>query len=168
MRIRATLTAPHEGAERRVRNRHLLRLDVAISVGEQGTDASVHDLSTTGLRIETDEKLDVGELLVIELIERNVVEAEVIWSSDRSYGCRFTAPVSQGVIGAIVLQAPIDLPASVPSTSIHEVELDSGLDIFRLANWYEEFEKRRSASGEQLIGFRKVDEHIVALVSKLN
>lgn len=168
MRIRATLTTPLDGPDRRAKRRHVLHLDVAISVGEQGTDASVHDLSTRGLRIETDDKLEVGEQLVIELLDKTAVEAEVIWNSGRSYGCRFVTPVSQGVIGSIVLQAPIDLPSSVPTQSIQEVELDSGLDILRLASWYEDFQKRKSSSGEQLIGFRKVDDHIVALISRLN
>lgn len=168
MRIRAKLMTPTEGQERRVKRRHVLRLDVAISVGEQGSDASVHDLSTVGLRIETDDPLEMGEQLTIELLDNTTVEAQVVWSSNRSYGCRFATPIPQGVVGAIVLQAPIDLPASVPTQSIEEIELQSGLDILRLADWYEDFQKRRSTSGEQLIGFRKIDDHIVALISRLS
>lgn len=168
MKIPAKLMTAAAGTDRRIKPRHLLLIEVAISVGQQGTDALVHDLSTTGLRIETDDPLDVGEQLTIELMGGTTIEATVVWSSDRSYGCRFASSVPQGVIGAILLQAPIDLPSSVPTRTIEEVELESGLDILRLAKWYEDFQKRRSSSGEQLVGFRKVDDHIVALISRLS
>lgn len=168
MKIPAKLMTESAGTERRIKPRHVLHIEVAISVGEQGTDASVHDLSTTGLRIETDDPLEVGEQLTIELLGDATVDATVVWTSDRSYGCRFDSPVPQSVIGAIVLQAPIDLPSSQPTRSIEEVDLASGLDILRLAEWYEDFQKRRSSSGEQLIGFRKVEDHIVALISRLS
>lgn len=168
MKIPAKLVTESAGPERRINRRHVLLIEVAISVAEQGSDASVHDLSTTGLRIETDDPLEVGEQLTIELLGETTVEATVVWNSDRSYGCRFVSPVPQGVIGAIVLQAPIDMPSSMPTRSIEEVDLHSGLDILRLAEWYEAFQKRRSSSGEQLIGFRKIDDHIVALISRLS
>lgn len=168
MKIPAKLFLPRDGVERRGRPRHVLRLDVSIAVGQHGSDALVHDLSTTGFRIETDDRLTIGETLTIALPDNSTAEAEVIWNRDRSYGCRFTQAVTQAAIGAIVLQAPIDLPATVPAQSVIEVELGSGLDILQLADWYQDFQKRRSSSGEQLIGFRKVDDRIVALISRLS
>lgn len=152
------------GAERRV-----LRLTVSLSTAEDGTDALIHDLSNTGLRIETDANLAVGDALLVDLPDDNRAEARVVWKKDASYGCEFLKPIAKGVFGAAVLRAPFEVPQEASSFRIEEVALGSGMDASELAQWYSDFESRKSASGEQLVGFRHgPDGQIVALIARLN
>jgi hypothetical protein len=52
----------------------------------------IHDLSQTGVLIETKAKISPGERLEIEIQEADVAAATVIWTSGRFFGCQFEQP----------------------------------------------------------------------------
>ncbi|NVE95019.1 helix-turn-helix domain-containing protein [Altererythrobacter lutimaris] len=85
---------------------------------ESGVQAnlSVHNISTSGMLIETAEELRVGEQLLVHLPEAGEVSAEVVWSSDRLFGCKFAQAISAGSLAASQLRgdplAPLGLGAT--------------------------------------------------------
>lgn len=68
-------------------------------------NVTVHNVSTTGMLIETSLRLDVGEKLAIELPEAGQVAAEIVWSSDNLYGSRFVSPISAAELAAAELRS---------------------------------------------------------------
>lgn len=168
MKLRARLVSLDGNTDRRGASRQVLRLDVALKVGDTGVKALVHDLSRTGLMFETEGKLAVGDELLLELPDRQMIEARIVWNDKTTYGCEFLAPISNSLIGAIVLRAPFDMPVPQPTFRVEEVVLGPAVGVDFLAQWYADFEERRASSGEQLIGFRLEKGQIIALISRLN
>jgi transcriptional regulator with XRE-family HTH domain len=85
-----------------------LNLNVtATSAGGEETPALVHDLSSSGLLIETAAKLSLGNKLVVALPEADDVEATIVWQSEALFGCRFDKPLGQAALGAAQLRNPI-------------------------------------------------------------
>jgi transcriptional regulator with XRE-family HTH domain len=75
----------------------------------------VHDISLTGLLIESPVAISIDERLSIELPQAGDTWAKVIWASGRFFGCQFDAPVSAGVLSAVQLgsvAAEQEAPAS--------------------------------------------------------
>nr|WP_294170184.1 PilZ domain-containing protein [uncultured Sphingomonas sp.] len=86
--------------------RRTLRLEVAGTAGSQSRSAMViHDLSPTGLLIETEEPLGVGQKLAVELPEVGSFPAEAVWSSGRFVGCKFDETLPQAAISAALLRS---------------------------------------------------------------
>ena len=81
---------------RRSSERFTLNL-VAEGGDESGVGYSVliHNLSASGILIETDAELEVGRRLRIALPEAEEVVATVVWNSEQLFGCRFDAPLGQ-------------------------------------------------------------------------
>jgi hypothetical protein len=96
-------------AERRGSDRHLLKLRVPGStLSERGVVVLIHDLSLTGLLIETSADLSVGAELEIQLPEAGVRQAKVVWNSGQYFGCEFHAPISRGGLSAALLKSPTE------------------------------------------------------------
>lgn len=66
----------------------------------------VHDISRTGLLVETNAKLAVGEELQVVLPQAGDTNAVVLWSSGSFFGCQFTDAISPAAVSAAVLQSP--------------------------------------------------------------
>jgi hypothetical protein len=88
------------------------RLSLETSLEGSGDEASVHDISSTGLLLETAAELAPFETLEINLPEAGTTHAVVIWNSGRYYGCEFKEQLSQAVVSAALLRA---LPGSARS-----------------------------------------------------
>jgi hypothetical protein len=102
-------------SDRRVSERHVLKLRVPGSTSfEGGVVVLVHDLSRTGLLIETSAALSVGADLEIDLPETGVRQAKVVWNGGRYFGCQFHDPISQGGVSAALLKSPTEAH-SVPA-----------------------------------------------------
>src|SRR4029450_4627975 len=71
-----------------------------------GSDVRIHDVSETGLLIETAAELAVFDDLEIELPEVGFTPALVVWTSGRFYGCQFKERISQAAISAALLRSP--------------------------------------------------------------
>jgi hypothetical protein len=97
-----------ESRNRRAAPRRQLRLDATLA--DTGDEAVIHDLSTTGILIETKGDLATFEQLQLELPEAGVVVATVLWNSGQYYGCEFHKPISRAAISAALLRNPIATP----------------------------------------------------------
>ena len=98
-------------ASRRGEPRRTLRFEAG---GERsdGADANVtiHNASRTGLLIESETSLMIGEVIAVALPEGPPVQAEIVWESDRFYGCRFKEAVSEAALSAAQLRSEPEHP----------------------------------------------------------
>jgi len=58
-------------------------------------DVILEDLSLSGFKMESDERLIPGQLILIGLEGVGARSAKVMWSRDDQAGCRFTRPITQ-------------------------------------------------------------------------
>ena len=95
-----------DDAEFRSATRRTLHLRVAAKSGSNLPSVVIHNLSMTGLQIETSEKLKIGEKFDIILPECGATEVGVVWATESFYGCEFVTPISPGAVSAALLSAP--------------------------------------------------------------
>jgi transcriptional regulator with XRE-family HTH domain len=104
-------------ADERGDGRRTLHLGVSGRFGSEGA-ATVHNLSASGLLIETATTLAEGETIAVDLPQAGERIATVIWSDAPMHGCRFEEPLSSATLSAAQLRsAPIssDEGAAEPS-----------------------------------------------------
>ncbi|MBT2135768.1 helix-turn-helix domain-containing protein [Croceibacterium sp. LX-88] len=97
-----------------VRGAHRVRLQLEVSGSfEQGgqTTALIHNLSATGILIETTEELSLDQRIAVDLPEAGQVGATVVWTSGRISGCRLDQPLRKAVLSAALLRSPSSLEA---------------------------------------------------------
>jgi hypothetical protein len=111
--IIAARLEPDDTLDRRSKHRRRLALDSNIQTGEA---VSIHDVSATGMLIETDAKLSPRDRLELSLPQSGITDALVVWNSGRFFGCEFTRPLSQATLSAALLRStPIDRGGQAPS-----------------------------------------------------
>lgn len=125
MAIKALIDQPETGHGQRTSMRRALRLETSgMLPGGQDANVTVHNISVTGLLLETGLDLASGEALSIDLPEAGVVEAVIMWRSGQLYGCAFGAPLTSAAMAAAQLQglpvfetdpAPDPAPAPAPA-----------------------------------------------------
>ena len=164
MTIDAFLKSPRSAQARRGSVRRKLRLDTVGKAAARGsTPVEIHDLSTSGMLIETAVDLTVGEAIEIELPRTGPQTAKVIWTSGRFYGCRFAEPMPPAAVSAALLRArPTDQSATgttdVPEQALPDFggrlaelraakglslqDLADRLEVSRQAVWYWESGQR--------------------------
>ncbi len=87
--------------DNRQRRRHQLFLEVEARGLDSGSGTViVHDISDTGLLIETDAELQVGEMIEVNLPQAGLMEAEIVWDGGRVYGSRFTRQLTSAAVSA--------------------------------------------------------------------
>jgi PilZ domain len=99
--------------------RKRLRLSVAADVAGQGGNVLVHDISVSGLLLEAQTALTIGEFFTVELLHDYTASAKVIWSSGNFHGCEFTRQISPGTVSAALLQSPppeTTTPSPIPAS----------------------------------------------------
>lgn len=69
---------------------------------EQPFRAQLDDISTFGCRLSDAPGLDTGERVWIRLPGAPPVVADVAWAHDGAAGCRFAAPISQGLMRSLL------------------------------------------------------------------
>jgi transcriptional regulator with XRE-family HTH domain len=67
-------------------------------------NVTVHNISAAGLLLETDIPLSVGDSFGIDLPHAGHVDAQVVWASERLYGCAFERALGQGALAATQLR----------------------------------------------------------------
>ena len=128
----------HLGRKRQSRNnardaRKKLRLQsLGRKAGGQSGEVLIHDLSTSGLLLQTDGPLEVGEIIEVELPRTGVRDVEVIWSSGSFYGCRFLQPLSPAAVSAAVLRSTPDHAASSEPIGDRNGPIDFGARLAEL------------------------------------
>ncbi len=107
------------GTPREPRRKLRLAAHGALSSGASG-EILIHDISASGLLIESGLPLSTGERIALVLPEAGETWAEVVWASGKLFGCRFDAPVSPAALSAAQLRAavgqPMDLEAAGAAT----------------------------------------------------
>lgn len=106
--------------------RRTLRLKVPTS-STDATCAMIHNLSETGLLLETATELQVGEALQVELPHAGPTTAVVVWVRGRYTGCEFAQPVSRAAVSAALLRAPVQATLP-PGDTAREFSLHSASD----------------------------------------
>ena len=134
MQAAATLQ-PLKRRNRRAAPRRTLHLDIRL--GATGEKVRVHDLSPTGLLIETGAALHEFDQLAVELPEIGTTMATVVWSSGNYFGCQFHDVLPKRAVSAALLrssfepalrQAPVALPAAQNPGDEDEEPDDAGAD----------------------------------------
>jgi hypothetical protein len=92
--------------------RRAVALDVQATVGAGAHQARVHNLSQTGLLIETEARLTPGDRVGITLPRVGLVSAEVLRARGRLFGCRFAHPVPKAAVSAALLRSPFETPST--------------------------------------------------------
>jgi len=114
MIIAAALESRDTGENRRATARRALRLEVPGRTPSHTTKALIHDLSTTGMLIETAADLSVDDLIQLDIPEAGQSAARVVWSSGEFFGCQFTTRISTGAVSAALLKTPFAAPSPLP------------------------------------------------------
>jgi hypothetical protein len=124
-----------ERADRRYADRRLLKLQVpGATASGPGVAVLIHDLSLSGLLIETSAELAVGAELQIDLPEAGVRPATVVWSSGQYFGCAFATPLPRAALSAALLKNPI-APAVVNGREAVAVEEQSDKYPLQVRLW---------------------------------
>lgn len=85
-----------------------LSLDtVGVAANGDVTAVLIHDMSRTGLLIETGSPLALGQPIRVALPEAGEVAATVVWNSGHLFGCRFDAALPDASLSAARLKNPI-------------------------------------------------------------
>lgn len=121
MSLPAMLEHTPAGENARALPRRRLRLSVPAIVSTGARNAVVHDISVGGLLLETDSAVAADELIAIELPDVDQVEARVVWSSGRFFGCEFTETLPTRIVSASLLKAE-PLPRSNHQAGASETE----------------------------------------------
>ena len=96
-----------------------MRLETSGSLGgRQGSTVLIHNLSATGMLIETASDLDIGQRIAVTLPEAPDCTATIVWRSEALAGCRFDRPLSRAALSAARLRNP--LPQDVDPASLAE------------------------------------------------
>ena len=94
------------------------RLLLGSTLEATGEAVSIHDLSSTGMLIETAADLAPFDALAVNLPEIGIVPAIIVWNSGRFFGCEFNEYLSQGTISAALLRSrPANSAELVPQGS---------------------------------------------------
>lgn len=154
-------------AQRELRggSRRRVRVNVNLAVETGSARVLVHDLSTTGLRIQTEADLSIGDTVSIEFPDIPPIEAHIVHGTRGIYGCEFATPISQAAVSAAVLKSPI--AAKNLSGSVTEIPLGANLSQESLAQWFADFQLSNRDTGRVLAGFRNsADGQVVALIAE--
>ena len=101
-----------EPFDRRATPRRTMRLGRVLS--GTGDDVIIHDLSSSGMLIETAAGLKRFEELKIDLPEHGPTHAWVAWTSGDYFGCEFIRPIPRAAVSAALLRS---FPAAAAGSS---------------------------------------------------
>jgi hypothetical protein len=118
------------GKNRRYAPRRALTLGSVLQ--DSGASAVIHDLSVTGLSLETSDPLSVGEKLLVDLPLRGATCATVVWREGTLFGCEFEESVPPAAISAALLRAdPSDRDESKDVAAVTEEHPQPAMSVGR-------------------------------------
>lgn len=134
---------PQPGAHARDVRREL-RLETAGETSAGVLNVMVHNVSTTGLLIESGLTLTDGEAIDIDLPLAGRTRAHVVWASGNLYGCRFDVPISHSALSAAQLRSAVSdvfdlgprrdlVPDEGFAARLHRLRSAAGLTMAALA-----------------------------------
>ncbi|OWQ95323.1 helix-turn-helix domain-containing protein [Sphingopyxis witflariensis] len=108
MPIHATIEHQKTSEGQRGAARVRVRIEAQGSLdGGEGAAVVIHNLSATGMLIETTSELTIGQRIMVALPEAPDLAAAVVWRSEALAGCRFDQPLSRAVLSAAQLRNPL-------------------------------------------------------------
>lgn len=116
--------ASKAGRPRAARRVLHLEAEGTLPTGEAAC-VTIHNVSASGLLLETGTALEQGETITIELPLAGATPAEVIWTSGTFYGCRFPAGVPLAVLSAIQLRAMASPQPATPPAPVDRLREES-------------------------------------------
>lgn len=119
--VEAALRAVGSDPDDRAAARFALRLDVEGYAESGATKARIYNISETGLLLETDANLSVGEAIYVDLPEAAATAAVVVWNDRQFFGCEFRQDLSSGAVSAALLKSPYD-PLPLPEFPLSAVD----------------------------------------------
>lgn len=142
MSIEARFDTPENTGDERDAARRTLRLGISgrFAGGQTGM-ATVHNISATGILVETDAQLAEGEAIAVELPEAGERIARVVWIDAPMHGCRFDEPLSSAALSAAQLRGAVRIPQSetLPvnetfGARLHRLRTERGLSLADIAD----------------------------------
>jgi PilZ domain len=100
------------------------KLCLGSSLAADGQDVVIHDLSATGVLLQTTAKLATFDDIEVDLPEVGPTHAFVVWSSGEYFGCEFARPISSAAISAALLRNPAASPQPRATKDLGVLELD--------------------------------------------
>lgn len=94
------------GRPRAERRRLLLETQGALESGQQ-TPVVLHNFSETGVLLESQVELEIGETIELDLPDAPHSRAKVIWASGKLYGCAFITPIPSATLRAAQLRSAV-------------------------------------------------------------
>ncbi|MGL3819467.1 helix-turn-helix domain-containing protein [Sphingopyxis sp. R3-92] len=108
MPIHATIEHQQASENQRGASRVRMRIETEGSLDDgEGTAVVIHNLSATGMLIETVSDLTIGQRILVALPEAPDLAAAVVWRSQALAGCRFDQPLSRAILSAAQLRNPL-------------------------------------------------------------
>lgn len=134
MAVAAQFDISPAGGNQRGTGRHQIRLRVpGGSASGETSDVLIHNLSTTGLLLESPAHLTVGDEVVVDLPEAPKSLARVIWASGQFFGCEFDRPLTAAAASAAQLRSePLAEPQHVTSVGFLSAEESFGARLQQL------------------------------------
>jgi hypothetical protein len=134
-------TADHAQNERGAPRRTLhLGVSGRFAGGEEAT-ATVHNISATGMLVETTAPLTEGETIAVELPEAGDCQARIVWIDPPMHGCRFVEPLAPAALSAAQLRGAVRgkqgdaLPVSEEfGARLHRLRTERGLSLAEVAD----------------------------------
>jgi hypothetical protein len=114
------------------------RLSLDLSLQATGHQVSIHDISSTGMLIETAAELVPFDDLEIDLPQAGITHAVVVWSSGAFFGCEFKETLSRASLSAVTLRS---FPANAPQLQLPLAAEDGEALHERFAEQYADEEK---------------------------
>ncbi len=109
MVIHAHLDEPDPAADTSRDPRRTLQLEThGVTTLGDAAHVLIHNVSATGLLLETHTQLEAGQQLTIDLPLAGATQATVMWQSGHLFGCQFDAPVSQAMLSAAQLRGAVE------------------------------------------------------------
>lgn len=126
-------------ADERGAPRRTLRLSVEGRSDAGEGAVTVHNISATGLLIETALPLSEGDSFAVDLPEAAGTAAQVVWASAPMYGCRLHAELGTAALSAARLRGDAGAekaaePAEDFGARLHRLRIERGLSLADIAN----------------------------------
>lgn len=131
MVISAYFQTPDASSGKRRAARRRLLLEVQGAHADASVTARIHNISLTGMLIESEAPLAVADVIDVELPQAGTVTAKLVWTSGQLYGCEFETPISPAILAAAQLRGEA-APAMTEEADLHgqAAETHGALDRF--------------------------------------
>jgi transcriptional regulator with XRE-family HTH domain len=116
---------------RRVRRKLWLETRGALASGHT-TDVLIHNVSATGLLLESPDQLAAGEKIEIDLPHTGATVATVIWTSGQLFGCQFEGPLTDAALSAAQLRSAVGQDVDLGLTNPPGFKESFGVRLQRL------------------------------------